>query len=58
MYLLINPYAKYPIDPNLFDDNDISIWYDAKEQKVKHRFLFTRSVLNITRYGDGQEEDF
>jgi len=58
MYLLLNPNARYPIDPDLFNDSDISIWYDAEKQKVKHRFLFVRSVLNITTFGESQEEMF
>lgn len=56
MYLLLNPNAKYPIDPELFNDSDISIWYDAEKQKVKHRFLFIRSVLSTTTFVDVQEE--
>lgn len=58
MCLLLNPNAKYPIDPELFNDNDISIWYDAEKQKVKHKFLFTRSVFRTTTFGDAPEELF
>lgn len=46
--LYLNPYAENPIDPRDFDNPDIAINYSRDNAKLKHGFLFSRTVINTT----------
>ncbi|MGN4542753.1 hypothetical protein [Bacillus cereus group sp. MYBK95-2] len=45
--LYLNPYAKYPINVKDFDNPDIAINFNKDTVKMKHNFLFSRTVLNL-----------
>ncbi|MGG4457199.1 hypothetical protein ABEX29_02735 [Brevibacillus porteri] len=45
--LLLNPYAKTPVDESLFGNLDIAIYYDIDNWKCKHGFLYRRTVDHI-----------
>ncbi|OXM83683.1 hypothetical protein [Paenibacillus rigui] len=55
MYVLINPFAKYPINPDLFDDIDVTVCFNAEDVRIKHRFLYARNVWNVGF--DNSQED-
>jgi hypothetical protein len=46
--LYLNPFASNPVDPELFNSSDIAINYNSDDNKVKHGFLYTRTVLNLS----------
>ncbi|MGE7662653.1 hypothetical protein ACQKL6_13280 [Peribacillus sp. NPDC097197] len=44
--LYLNPFAEHPIDPDDFDNPDITIYRDKNHATLKHGTLFTRMVIN------------
>ncbi|MCM3145397.1 hypothetical protein [Brevibacillus sp. MER 51] len=49
--IYLNPYAENPLDPTLFDNDDIAVHYNKDLSMLKHGFLYRRIVLN------GSKED-
>ncbi|EEK59167.1 hypothetical protein COD83_05885 [Bacillus thuringiensis] len=45
--LYLNPYAENPINIKDFDNPDIAINFDKENVKMKHNFLFSRTVINV-----------
>ncbi|AYK55918.1 hypothetical protein ACFVL4_24335 [Bacillus subtilis] len=46
--LYLNPYADNPIDPTEFDSNDIAIVHSNELAKLKHGFVYSRTVYDIS----------
>ncbi|MEW5552512.1 hypothetical protein ABGT22_21665 [Peribacillus frigoritolerans] len=44
--LYLNPYAEHPVDPDDFDNPDITIYQNNNHATLKHGTLFTRMVIN------------
>ncbi|MGI8277351.1 MULTISPECIES: hypothetical protein [Bacillus cereus group] len=54
--LFLNPYADNPIDPKEFENPDIAIYHHKNSAKIKHNFLYSRTIIDIkTNTSDIQE---
>lgn len=49
MSIYLNPFADYPLDPNEFDNPDIAVNLNQHSTKLKHGFLYSRTVVNASQ---------
>lgn len=49
MSIYLNPFADYPLDPNEFDNPDIAVNLNQHSAKLKHGFLYSRTVVNASQ---------